>query len=248
MRKFITLLACFLTASAFSACSTEVNETKTESSRAYVSFRTALEACGNIEDDSVILPAGTECDKRAIWDSMDSQSKSQFTDAYNALKHIDNIIESYFDPIEHKQMKQRTGSNILKEAPIKSDYDLFTYIFKPENLVFNKNVTSALTIKEEHISSDTPNIAMIDLNYDNYSVTMIKEDDNLWHTDWLLDKITVSLAPIFASETAMQEYAKGNLIEEMERRTKVRDYFLLKKAVKEAQAKELLQQQNQAAN
>ena len=35
----------------------------------------------------------------------------------------------------------------------------------------------------------------------------------------------------------MTEYAKGNLADEMERRTKVRDYFLVQQALKEKHTK-----------
>ncbi|MBR4986615.1 MAG: hypothetical protein IKY83_12860 [Proteobacteria bacterium] len=248
MRNFITLIVGLMTISMISACSAEVNETKTEASKAYVDFRTAVEACGQIEDDSVVLPEGTQCDKQAIWNALDAQSKGQFVDAFNALKHIDQIIVDYFDPIEHKQMRLRTGVNVLKDVPIHNEFDLFNYIFKPEKLVFNKNTVSALTVKEEIASNETPNIVTIERNLDNYSITMIKESDNVWRTDWLLDNINTSLEPIFASEAAMQEYAKGNLIEEMKRRTQVRDYFLLKQAVKEERAKALLKQEQQAAN
>ncbi len=245
MRKFITLIASVLTACTFSACSTEVNETKTESTRAYVDFRNAVEACA--QRDGVELPAGIPCDKQTIWNGLDSQSKSLFIEAFTALKHIDTIIESYFDPIEHKQMRLRTGTNILKEVPINNEFDLFNYIFKPENLVFNQNVISALTVKEEHVSSEAPNVAIIERNLENYDVTMTKEADNVWRTDWFLDEINKSLAPIFASEAAMQEYAKGNLLEEMERRTKVRDYFLVQEQIKQERSKALLEQQKKQA-
>jgi len=221
MHNMIRCLLCCLGLIAFSACSAEGNVSNgaKEPLAAYKDFLMQLRACGN---NQAKAPAAETCDKSKIWDAIDVQSKSQFLDAYAALARMDRIIEVYFDPIEHKYMRSKTGTDILKEKNINGYVDLFNYIFKPETLVFNDETESGMSIEKDVIQNEN----MVTLHtHANEDVVMIKESDGVWRTSGLLNYINIALEPIFASETAMQEYAKGNLETEIKRRTKVKEYF-----------------------
>lgn len=215
MRHLIRLLALFGMVFSLSACSEGVSEGGQGAADAYISFTQLLRNCS---------ADASNCDKEAIWNSIDAQSKSSFLDAYNALTRIDRMIETYFDPIEHKYMKAKTGTDILQTANIKEFKDLYFYIFKPEALQFNENVDSGLEIASDSV--ENANKVIFQLHQGGQSVVMIRESDGVWRNTMLLDAINNALYPIFSSEEAMREYAKGNLEAEYKRRMEVRDYFI----------------------
>ncbi|MBO5753577.1 MAG: hypothetical protein J6S69_07810 [Proteobacteria bacterium] len=227
MRHLICLLALIGMMFSISACSTEVSEGGQGAADAYISFTQLLRDCSS---------DASACDKEAIWNSMDAQSKSSFLEAYTALVRIDRMIETYFDPIEHKYMKSKTGTDILVSANIKEFKDLYLYLFKPEALQFNENVNSGLEIAGDTV--ENANKVVIHPHHGQSQIVMIRESDGVWRTAMLLDAIHASVEPILASEQAMREYAKGNLEAEFKRRLEVRDYFIeqhdLKKKQEEA--------------
>ena len=223
MNRIICFVACLLIALMCCACSSgkKFAEGETGPEKAYFDFVQELRACG--QDNNNKNAAGTECDVNKIWDALDVQSKNQFVDAYAALVKIDRIIETYFDPIEHQYMRAKTGTDVLKKAPINNYKDLFAYIFKPDKLVFNDNTESGLEI-EQSVKQDDYHVTI--KTHIKQEVPMVFESDGVWRVAGLIDYINFALAPIFASVTAMQEYAKGNLEAEIKRRTTVRSYFL----------------------
>lgn len=220
MRHILCIFISCLVAFSFSACSSQgcVNDS-TGAIAAYKSFIASLQACAAASHTT-----DKACDKRKIWDMLDSQTKSQFLDAYAALVKIDRIIETYFDPIEHQYMRTKTGTNLLKDANINSYEALFEYVFHPEALIFNANTESGVECESSNTLND--NVVNIQIHYNGQVFTMIRESDQVWRTSGLLNYVNVALDPIFASESAMTEYAKGNLADEMTRRSKVRQYFL----------------------
>ena len=221
MRHLIRLFACLLVVVTCTSCSTEGNVSNDARAAltAYLDFVKELRACGNNQAGK---PAAETCDKEKIWNALDVQSKSQFFDAYVALYKMDKIIETYFDPIEHKYMRSKTGTDVLQNHNIKDHIDLFYYIFKPETLNFNDETESGISIEGD----DIQNANMVTLiTHAKDRVVMIRESDNVWRISSLQNYINIALEPIFASETAMREYAKGNLETEIARKTKVKQYF-----------------------
>ncbi len=222
MRNFIHILLCLLLAVAFGACSSDrkVSDGAKGAQKAYLDFIQELRACGQ---DVNHKAEGMECDREKIWDALDVQTKNQFVDGYASLVTLDTIIEKYFDPIEHQYMRAKTGTDVLKSVPIANYKDLFFYIFKPEKLIFNDNTESGLEIEQDVVQDD---YHVILKNHIKQEITMVLESDGVWRVAGLIKYINVALDPIFASQVAMQEYAKGNLEAEIKRRTNVRNYFL----------------------
>ena len=207
MRHLIRLLACLLVVATCTSCSTEgnVSNDAREALAAYLDFVKELRACGNNQSGK---PAAETCDKEKIWNALDVQSKSQFFDAYVALDKMDKIIETYFDPIEHKYMRSKTGTDVLKAHNIKNHIDLFFYIFKPETLNFNDETESGISIEGD----DVQNANMITLiTHSKDRVVMIRESDNVWRISSLQNYINIALEPIFASETAMREIGRAHV-------------------------------------
>ena len=185
-RIICTLLIC-LTASVFCACSGNGGADDTTGAvPAYKELIATLRSCSADSADR------TQCDKHKIWESLDSQTKSQFLDAYAALVKIDRIIETYFDPIEHKYMRTKTGTNVLKEAKIDSYEALFAYLFHPETLKFNANTDSGVEIEKTIVQND--NVVTIQTHYNQQVFTMIRESDGVWRTSGLLHSIPSSQA------------------------------------------------------
>ena len=104
-----------------------------------------LEACSK---------APSDCDKTSIWNTIDAKSKMAFIQAYVSLVRMDKVITTYFDPIEHKQMRDRTGTDLLDKQNITNEIDLFAYLFHPEKLVFDESTKSGLQFKSDDIISD----------------------------------------------------------------------------------------------
>ena len=77
-----------------------------------------------------------------------------FIQAYVSLVRMDKVITTYFDPIEHKQMRDRTGTDLLDKQNITNEIDLFAYLFHPEKLVFDESTKSGLQFKSDDIISD----------------------------------------------------------------------------------------------
>ena len=217
MRKFLGFLIT-LTCSVFlcSGCSVQVSKDAEGAVSAYTDFIATLRACSE---------NAASCDKEKIWNFMDAQTKSLYLEAYASLVRIDRIIETYFDPIEHKHMKSRTGVDILESANIHEYKDLFFHVFKPEKLVFDANTISGTEFESDTVRN--ANVVVIQTHQSTQQFTMIREDDGVWRTSGFLDPSAYALEPIFISESAMKEFAKGNLESEIRRRIAVRDYFVV---------------------
>ncbi len=235
MRQIVCIFLLCLTSFAFCACSGNgcVNDS-TGAIAAYTNFINTLRACS-----SASHTPDQACDKHKIWELLDNQTKSQFLDAYAALVRIDRIIETYFDPIEHQYMRSKTGSHILKDANINSYEALFDYIFHPDALVFDDNTESGVACEKSSVQND--NYVNIQIHYNGQIFPMIRESDQVWRTSGLMGFVNAALDPIFASEAAMTEYAKGNLADEMARRAKVRDYFFEQQEIKKQQSEQAKQ-------
>lgn len=203
-----------------------------DASQSYRHFVNLLRACGDVSDNNVKVE-GT-CDKDAIWNMIDKQSKLVFVYAYASLVRVDRIIETYFDPIEHKQMRERTGTNIIKDNNVTDAQSLFKYIFKPEKLVFNANTNSGLEIKSEEKDKTNPYAMIIHTFMENQDFLMVRESDNVWRNASLVNIFQTAVEPIFESEKNMKEFAKDNLMAEINRRKEVLDYFIHEQALREA--------------
>ena len=59
-------------------------------------------------------------DEDAVWEYLDQGTKDLFAEQYKALVRIDRIIEAYFDPSEHRYMRERTGAYLLETEHIDS--------------------------------------------------------------------------------------------------------------------------------
>lgn len=204
-----------------------------DAQHSYEYFIELLRACGN---DPAYKEQSThkECSVDAIWEVIDAKSKLLFINAYASLVRVDRIIETYFDPIEYKYMRNRTGSSILHEHSIHNALDLFKYMFKPEKLVFNDQTLSGVAFKSTKKSDKNPYIVTIETNLSGQEFVMVRENDNVWRTAGLYNIFQAAVQPIFDSETAMQEYAKDNLMAEIERRKEVLEYFLIQQKLRES--------------
>ncbi|MCL2326462.1 MAG: hypothetical protein FWC40_08230 [Proteobacteria bacterium] len=230
--RFVVFSLLATCAIAATSCQRTVTESGADSVGAYLQFVEQLRACA----DSQERTDKRTCEPDKVWDAIDAKSKLLFVEAYGSLARIDRIIETYFDPIEHKHMRERTGTNVLKENDIHNARDLFLFIFKPEALVFNDSTNSGLEYRGA--TSHSPSMVAIHTNSREQDFIMIRESDGIWRNASLRNIFESSLSPIFASENAMKEYAKGNLATEMERRKKVLDYFLIQQAVRAKQAQD----------
>ncbi len=253
MRHLLRALVCLLAISCFSGCTAKVSQDAEEAVSAYNDFIDALRACGQ---DPVYQkkPDKQECDKMKIFNALDFQSRNLYLEAYTSLQRMDRIIETYFDSIEHKDMKLRTGTFVLtnETEPI-TDYEaLFRHLFNPEKIVFNESTNSGLQFRKDEVIDK--NTVIIYTYQKNQTFKMIREDDGVWRTSGLIDFISDSLDPIFSSETAMKEYAKGNFEAELNRRATVLKYFLVQVGTQKRLLIEMQKQQaaaqvpEQAAN
>lgn len=173
-----------------------------------------LEACSK---------APSDCDKTSIWNTIDAKSKMAFIQAYVSLVRMDKVITTYFDPIEHKQMRDRTGTDLLDKQNITNEIDLFAYLFHPEKLVFDESTKSGLQFKSDDIISDY----VVDIHTNQFGQTfrMVHESDGQWRLQLKPAVLNNALNPIMLSDAAMQEYAKSYFADEIDRRKRVRDYF-----------------------
>ncbi len=204
--------------------------------QAYVFFIDLLRACGN-DPNYQAKPDHQACRVDLIWEMIDSKSKMLFINAYASLLRVDLIIETYFDPIEHRTMRDRTGTNILKEHNINNAFDLFKFMFKPDQLVFNEQTNSGVEFKSIK-KSDSPYIVTIETNLPGQEFVMVQESDHVWRMVGLFNILNQAVKPIADSEIAMQEYAKENLMAELKRREKVRDYFIFQQRLRDKLAKQ----------
>lgn len=193
--------------------------------QSYRHFVMLLRSCGNLENNDV-KDYGA-CNLDAIWNAIDKQSKLVFVYAYASLVRVDRIIETYFDPIEHKQMRERTGTNIIKDHQITDALSLFKYIFKPEKLVFNPNTNAGLEFKSEEKDKQNPYLTVIHTFMDGQDFLMVLESDNVWRNAGLVNIFQSAVEPILETEKNMKEFAKDNLLAEINRRKEVSDYFWL---------------------
>lgn len=181
MRHLLRFVLCALFAFLMFGCTPEATIPKDaeDAVTAFNDFIESLKACGSFRDETGnALPRPTglpECDKSKIYDALDSQTRNELITAYVTLVKIDNVISQYFDSIEHKQLRSVTGTEILQKAdpPIKSNKDLFFYLFKPSEIVFNENVISGLTITKATIIN--PNQVKIETHMNGQEFLMVKE-------------------------------------------------------------------------
>lgn len=179
----------------------------------------------------LFLQALKNKDKAAVWDGIDSSSKVLFRDALASLIRMDRIIETYFDPVEHKYMRERTGTHILKDANIKTPADLFVYMYQPDALVFREDEEVGAQIDDDLIDEKNKRVVTLITKASGQQFVMMRESDNVWRTAGLRNVFHESLAPIAKSEAAMREYAKGNFDAEIERRREVIAYFRVQEEV-----------------
>ena len=232
MHTLLRIFFCGLLLCILSGCQPTISNDAKPAYDAYLEFVADLRACSN---DEMKKGDGRECDKEKIWNEIDVQTKSRFQQAYGALVRIDRIIETYFDNIEHQSMRARTGTDILQSANIKETKDLFFYMFKPDMLVIDSGTDSGLVLEKSYVNA--PDYVTIQTHAKGQLFPMILEDDGVWRTAGLLQAAEAAVEPILASEAAMKEYAKGNLKTELERREKVRKYFLVQQEIQKMNLK-----------
>ncbi len=182
---------------------------------------------------TLFVQAVRDGDKAAVWERIDATSKQQFYIAYVSLVRMDRIIETYFERSEHKYMRQKTGTNLLREVPISSPQDLFNYLFEPSKIAINLDNEVGATVKSTETNANEPWLAVLNTRA-NQQYVMIQEQDGLWRTACLRNVFDTILQPIRQSEAQMKEYAKENFKAEIDRRREVIDYFLKESARREA--------------
>ncbi len=254
MRHLLRFLVCSLLFVGLAGCTPEATVSKEAGDAviAYNDFITQLKACGTFKDEKdpkYTRPSGLpECDKEKIYEALDSQTKNELITAYVTLVKMDDVIENYFEDIEHKYMRSKTGTDILKnpDRPIKNNKDLFMYLFKPENIIFNENVISGLTIEKDIVRN--PNLIELQTHMSGQSFIMVKEADGVWRTSVLANYVAAAVDPIMFSSNEMTEHAKGNLEAEYNRRAAVRSYFIKQQEVRRRQYEESLLNKNGAGN
>ena len=177
-------------------------------------------------------------DEDAVWEYLDQGTKDLFAEQYKALVRIDRIIEAYFDPSEHRYMRERTGAYLLETEHIDSAKALYQFIFDVDDIVFEEDHEVGATIDEFNYSDEEETVAMIltrggqsfvmvcqsranDLPCDN----KVKEEDKIWRTVSLRNMFEDAVAPIKNSESALKDFAKENLMDERQRRIEVVQYF-----------------------
>ena len=254
MHGFIRYFILFALLATLSSCSSRISVTPDtrDALTAYNDMLTLLKECSAKPET---------CDKEKIWNNLDSTTKSQFVHAYASLKSIDTIITTYFDPIEHKEMRLRTGSDIFETEAFKTveaeTFDsneaeankkgltLFAHVFHPEALSLNENsskdaelILSGLEPIRD-VTKDKNHI-VFETHQNGQSFEMIRESDQVWRMAGFGVAVSVALSPIFQSEEAMRQYASLFLQEELQRRTRVRNYFLQQVAIQKLQAESLM--------
>ncbi len=200
-----------------------------------------MPSCGESSTDpkvpegglTLFVQAVRDGDKAAVWDRIDATSKRQFYVAYVALVRMDRIIETYFERSEHKHMRERTGTALLKSVPLNSPQDLFNYLFEPQNIQIDLDNEVGATVTDVSINPQEPWLAVLDTRA-NQQYVMIQEQDGVWRTACLRNVFNEILAPIIKSEEQMKEYAKENFKDEIDRRREVIKYFKKESARREA--------------
>lgn len=242
MRRFLLPVLCCLFVFSFVGCENKVSSGGQEAYTAYQSFITSLRACGN-DPEYQNSADKQDCDRDSIWNALDDSTKFQVTEAYTTLIRIDRIIKEYFDSIEHKQMRAQAGTDFIDDCErLVTDDDIKGFFFRtfdPSKIDFNENVDSGLKLRKDIVENEnTVHIVTYQKGDNSQVFTMKRGNDGVWRTTFFNDSLTRAFAPIFASESAMREYAKGNLEIELKRRADVRDYFLLQAAVQRKQKQE----------
>lgn len=212
--RVFSLILVVLGLSAVLGCTAYPSNSARPAVDAFNSIIGILEGCSQKPD---------LCDETQIWDKIDAQSKMAFIQAYVSLVRMDKIITTYFDPIEHKQMRDRTGTDVLENQNIANEIDLFSYLFHPEKLVFDESTKSGLQFKNDDVKSDY--VVVIHTNQAGQTFTMVQESDGQWRLRLGQAVLMNALTPIMESDAAMQEYAQSYFADEIDRRKRVRDYF-----------------------
>lgn len=220
VKRFAVSIGLLLALSISTGCSGKLSSDEREALHAYENFVATLHECNEAPDT---------CDKGKVWDGLDVETKQQFLYAYSSLVRIDRIIAMYFDPIEHKQMRERTGTDILQSQNITDFKGLFNYMFHPEAFNFDANVESGLEFVSSRV--EDANHITIETHQKNQEFPMVREDDGVWRTKGLQHAVDRALDPIFKSEDAMKEYAQSYLVDEMARRARVREHFKKQQAL-----------------
>lgn len=163
-------------------------------------------------------------DEDAVWEYLDQGTKDLFAEQYKALVRIDRIIEAYFDPSEHRYMRERTGAYLLESEHIDSAKALYHFIFDVRDIVFEGDHEVGATIDEFNYTDEDETVAMI-LTRGGQSFVMMKEEDKIWRTASLRNMFEDAVTPIKNSESALKDFAKENLMDERQRRVEVVEYF-----------------------
>lgn len=233
--RFLYVCMALLALLNFSGCQADVqvsNDAK-DAVESYKVFVDTLRTCSKEPQN---------CDKKVVWDQIDVTTKSQFVNAYITLARIDRIIETYFDPIEYREMRARTGTDILVTKQIKDGYGLFAYLFHPEKLTFDDQSESGLKIADADVLNSRN--VVIQTNEKGQDFHFIQESDDKWRVILDMSIVGNALNPITKSNEEMTEYARSYLQDELDRRKRVREYFFEQLDKQNKQTKELLQRQN----
>ena len=242
--KWVVVFLVCLMAFSVSCSSGGENAAPDSASEAYIQFMEKLEKCSELakaqkeasekkadkkkesaqsEDGEAKEDPVLAC-KLDIWNNIDTNSKNQFAIAYMSLVRVDRIIEIYFDLAEHKEMRERTGTRILEDQNIHSPQDLFVALFKPEDLVFNEFTKQGGIPTEEFQDPDYRYIVTVNTEAEGQSFVMIHENDGIWRNAGFFNIISNALEPVAKTENALREYAKDNVIAEIDRRVDVIEY------------------------
>jgi len=165
-----------------------------------------------------------ERDEDGLWQYLDVTTKELFYEQYVALVRIDRIIETYFDPSEHRYMRRRTGAYLLQQEQITSPEALYRFLFDIEAIAYDRDHEVGASVDKLTYDESDPTIATI-VTRGGQTFLMVQEDDGHWRTPSLRNFFEEALAPIALSEEAMKEFAKENLLGEIERRKQVIEYF-----------------------
>lgn len=183
----------------------------------------------------LLTKALQERDEDGVWEYLGKDTRALFTDHYRLLVRIDRIIEAYFDPAEHRDMRERTGVYILEQASIATPKDLYHYIFDMSRthvvdgeevpvFEFGADQEVGMTISEvEYLNEEETSVRITTRGEQKF--ILHREEDGVWRTDSLGDFFQKALEPIATSEANLRQYAEENLREERERRKALAAFF-----------------------
>ena len=162
-------------------------------------------------------------DEDAVWTHLDKGTHLLVAERYRSLIRIDKIIELYFDPSEHRYMRNRTGADLLHVHKMKTAVDLYRFIFTLDIIDIGRDEIEGVKVEEVvYPNEDDDTVAEI-LTRGNQRVVMI-EEEGAWKVAALRTLFEQALQPLEDSEKAIREFAKDNLLEERARRKELIEF------------------------